>query len=242
MANSRRKKKFYAVRSGAQPGIYLRWDGPGGAAAQVQGYPGARYRSFASRELAEAWLRGEEVVADRRAVVTPPADADVLLYTDGGCLNNPGPGGFGAVIIRDGARQEISGGFRKTTNNRMELLACIRALEALAVGEKADLYSDSSYVVNGMSRGWLKSWRARKWCKASGDPVENADLWDRLAKLAGERSVRFHWIKGHAQHAENERCDRLARQGASEGCGIDVNYERGTTAGVPAVEAGWQSG
>ena len=184
MAGEKRKRKFYAVRVGAQPGIYPRWDGAGGAACQVRGFPGAQYRSFASRELAEAWLRGEEVPADRRAVAVVPADAAVLVYTDGGCLNNPGPGGYGVVIIRDSDRRELTGGYRLTTNNRMELLACIVALESLADDEQTALYSDSSYVVNGMTRGWLTSWRKRDWRKASGDPVENADLWDRLAQLA----------------------------------------------------------
>ncbi len=130
-----------------------------------------------------------------------------ILYTDGAASGNPGPGGWGAVLVMGSKRTEMSGGFRLTTNNRMELLAVIKGLEAIPaqIFPVVEVYSDSSYVVNAVEKGWL--WN---WVRSSFDKKKNADLWMRFVPLYKERSVRFHWLKGHSGHPENERCDALA--------------------------------
>lgn len=138
----------------------------------------------------------------------PPA---VQLYTDGACSGNPGPGGW-AYILRHPAtnkEREASGGDPATTNNRMELTAVIRGLEALTKPSTVDLYSDSQYVLNGLKE-WMASWKKRGWKTAAKQPVKNQDLWMRLDQLAAEHDIRFHWVRGHNEHPENERCDRLA--------------------------------
>ena len=137
----------------------------------------------------------------------------VIIHTDGSCLGNPGPGGWAAVLTHPdtGARRELSGGFRRTTNNRMEIMAVIAALEALKEPCAVDLSTDSQYVRNAVEKGWLKSWRAKNWVKADKKPVLNVDLWRRLVPLLERHEVRLHWLRGHAGHAENERCDELAR-------------------------------
>ena len=135
----------------------------------------------------------------------------VELFTDGACSGNPGPGGW-AYILRhpaSGKAREDSGGQRQTTNNRMELLAAINGLEALKSPSAVDLYSDSQYVLNGLSE-WLASWKKRGWKTASKQPVNNQDLWERLDELIQTHTVRFHWVRGHDGHPENERCDELA--------------------------------
>lgn len=141
----------------------------------------------------------------------------VIIHTDGSCLGNPGPGGWAAVLAHpdSGARRELSGGFRRTTNNRMEIMAVIAALAALKEPCAVDLYTDSQYVRNAVEKGWLESWRKRNWVKADKKPVLNVDLWQRLAPLLERHEVRLHWLRGHAGHAENERCDELARTHAS---------------------------
>ena len=130
----------------------------------------------------------------------------IYLYTDGAASGNPGPGGWGAVLVCGPLRKEMSGGFERTTNNRMELLAVIKGLEAIK-WEKADVevYSDSTYVVKAITEGWLENWVAKGWKK-----VKNPDLWQAFLPLYKKHNVSFHWIKGHAGHPENERCDRLA--------------------------------
>lgn len=137
----------------------------------------------------------------------------VIIHTDGSCLGNPGPGGWAAVLELAGsmARREISGGFRRTTNNRMEIMAVIAALEALNQPCSVDLHTDSQYVRNAVEKGWLASWRAKNWRKADKKAVLNADLWQRLVPLLERHEVRLHWLRGHAGHPENERCDELAR-------------------------------
>lgn len=136
----------------------------------------------------------------------------VEIYTDGACSGNPGPGGWGAILIWNGHRKEIKGGESLTTNNRMELMAAISALEALKVGVDADLYTDSSYVRNGIS-SWIHSWKRNGWRTADKKPVKNTELWQRLETALARHQVRWHWIKGHAGHPENERADELAREG-----------------------------
>ncbi len=134
----------------------------------------------------------------------------VDIFTDGACSGNPGPGGWGAVLRYNGASKELSGGQAQTTNNRMELTAVIEALSALKEPCDVTLTTDSRYVCDAINNGWARSWRARGWVKADKKPALNADLFERLLKLCETHTVRFVWVKGHAGHPENERCDRLA--------------------------------
>jgi ribonuclease HI len=136
----------------------------------------------------------------------------VEAFTDGACRGNPGPGGWGVVLRSQGREKELSGGEPATTNNRMELTAAIRALEALRERCRVDLYTDSTYVRNGITT-WLPGWRRRGWKTADKKPVKNQDLWLALAALADRHEVAWHWVRGHAGHPENERADRLANEG-----------------------------
>lgn len=135
----------------------------------------------------------------------------VTIYTDGACSGNPGPGGWGAVLIYGEIKKELSGGERETTNNRMELTAAIRALEALKTPCNVDLYSDSKYLTDAMLKGWARGWRSRGWKKADRSPALNPDLWERVLTLCETHKVSFHWVKGHAETEYNNRCDELAR-------------------------------
>jgi ribonuclease HI len=154
----------------------------------------------------------------------------ISIYTDGACRGNPGAGGYGAVIIDGKKRIELAQGFRLTTNNRMELMACIEALKTLKPPADVVLYSDSSYVVKGMSRGWARRWRANNWMRTKKDAAENADLWAKLLYLCDSLRVQFVWIRGHAGHPENEYCDKLAFQ-ATDGEDLkeDNTYVQGRT-------------
>ena len=134
----------------------------------------------------------------------------VDIFTDGACSGNPGPGGWGAVLRYNGASKELSGGQAQTTNNRMELTAVIEALSALKEPCDVTLTTDSRYVCDALNNGWARSWRARGWVKADKKPALNADLFEQLLRLCETHTVRFVWVKGHAGHPENERCDRLA--------------------------------
>ena len=138
--------------------------------------------------------------------------AKVEAFTDGACSGNPGPGGWGAVLRWDGHVKELSGGERNTTNNRMELMASIIALESLRRPVKVVLTTDSTYVRNGITK-WLKAWKARSWKTADKKPVKNVDLWQRLEQAAARHEVEWRWVRGHTGHPENERADALARQG-----------------------------
>ncbi|MBE6798512.1 MAG: ribonuclease HI [Ruminococcaceae bacterium] len=135
---------------------------------------------------------------------------NVEIFTDGSCSGNPGPGGWGAVLRYGDKEKEMSGGEQHTTNNRMELTACIRALSALKEPCRVSLTTDSQYVVNSITMGWAESWRQNGWRKADKKPAINPDLWGELLDLLKIHEVTFNWIKGHAGHPENERCDRLA--------------------------------
>lgn len=135
---------------------------------------------------------------------------NVEIFTDGACSGNPGPGGWGAILRYGDKEKELSGGSDDTTNNRMELTACIEALKALKVPCKVLLTTDSLYVVNGITKGWAVSWRNNGWRKADKKPALNPDLWGELLELTEKHDVAFNWIKGHAGHPENERCDALA--------------------------------
>ncbi|MGE5361074.1 MAG: ribonuclease HI [Bacteroidales bacterium] len=138
------------------------------------------------------------------------ARKNVTIYTDGACSGNPGPGGWAAILRYGAHEREMSGGFRKTTNNRMELMGAIKALEALRERCSATLISDSEYVVNGIKKGWAEKWRAAGWKRPKGTFAPNWELWQRLLDLCEKHHVRFEWVEGHAGHAENERCDELA--------------------------------
>ncbi|HWS75028.1 MAG TPA: ribonuclease HI [Quisquiliibacterium sp.] len=139
-------------------------------------------------------------------------DDAVEIYTDGACKGNPGPGGWGALLRYGGNEKELFGGERQTTNNRMELLAVIRALEALNRPMRVSVHTDSQYVQKGISE-WISGWKARGWKTADRKPVKNADLWRELDALAARHEVRWHWVRGHAGHPENERADVLANRG-----------------------------
>lgn len=143
---------------------------------------------------------------------------EVIIYTDGGCLGNPGPGGYGVVLLYGNHRRELSGGFALTTNNRMELMACITGLKALKEACRVRLYSDSRYVVDGITKGWAKRWRANHWVRdrKTGAKAINPDLWQELLELTTRHQVEMIWVKGHAGNPENERCDELARAAAAK--------------------------
>ena len=134
----------------------------------------------------------------------------VELYTDGACSGNPGPGGWGAILLYNGHEKAISGGENDTTNNRMELTAVIRGLECLKEACRVELYSDSKYVIDGLSKGWAAGWQKRGWIKSDKKPALNPDLWECLLQLCGRHEMHYHWVKGHAENPMNNRCDQLA--------------------------------
>ncbi|RCK47713.1 ribonuclease H [Thalassospira profundimaris] len=134
----------------------------------------------------------------------------VTIFTDGACSGNPGPGGWGAILRYKGVEKEMSGGETETTNNRMELMAAISALEAIKRPCQVEIYTDSSYVRDGITK-WIFGWQKRGWKTADKKPVKNVELWQRLLDAARPHKIEWHWVKGHAGHPENERCDELAR-------------------------------
>ena len=136
----------------------------------------------------------------------------VKIYADGACKGNPGPGGWGALLVRGGVEKELFGGESATTNNRMELTAAIRALDALTRACEVDIYTDSQYVQKGMTE-WVNSWKRRGWRTADRQPVKNVDLWQQLETAAARHKVSWHWVRGHAGHEGNERADALANRG-----------------------------
>jgi ribonuclease HI len=151
----------------------------------------------------------------------------VTLYTDGACSNNPGPGGYGTVLIYDSHRKELSKGYLKTTNNRMEIMAAIAGLEALKEPCQVTLYSDSQYLVNAIEKGWAERWQANGWMRNKKERAVNPDLWQRLLKLCEIHRVKFEWVRGHAGHDENERCDALATSAVrDENLVTDEGYEK----------------
>jgi ribonuclease HI len=236
------KMKYYAVAVGRHPGIYTQWFGEAGAQVQVLGYQGAIYKGFATYEEARSFLqtgpkakkkdgrrpfkRNRSSAAGRTTVPkTGPLDR-IVIYTDGSSLGNPGPGGYGVVIPGNGDVRELSGGFRKTTNNRMELLACIVGLDQFPEPAAISLYSDSRYVVDGITKGWAKGWQRNNWRKSNGGKALNTDLWQRLLQLCDRHDVHFVWVKGHAGNPGNERCDQLATQAAARSeLPADEGYE-----------------
>jgi ribonuclease HI len=154
----------------------------------------------------------------------------VIIYTDGACLGNPGPGGYGVVLIYNKHRKELSGGFRLTTNNRMEIMAAIVGLEALTARCRVSVYTDSQYLTNAMTKGWVEKWRANGWKRNKQDRALNPDLWEQLLNLCRRHQVEFLWVRGHAANAENERCDLLAREAAQ---GQDLIPDTGYSPQLP---------
>jgi ribonuclease HI len=240
-----KKKEYYVVIHGRRPGLYDRWFGEEGAAEQVDGLADAVYKGFYALLEATEWLR--ELHAETIPGL-PPDLVDllglhpeqphregprallkagrILIYTDGGAIDNPGPGGYGVVLRYKGHRKELSGGFRRTTNNRMELLACIEGLKALKRRCSVVLYSDSKYVVNGMTKGWAGRWQAKGWKLANGQDAKNADLWQQLVELCQQHAVEFRWVRSHSGNPDNERCDQLAMTEAQgRDLATDVAYE-----------------
>ncbi|MCI0527511.1 MAG: ribonuclease HI, partial [Nitrospira sp.] len=152
------------------------------------------------------------------------------IYTDGGCINNPGPGGYGAVLLYGNHRKELSGGFRLTTNNRMEIMAAIVGLQALKTRCNVTLYTDSQYLVNSMMKGWARRWRSKGWMRNKEEKALNPDLWEQLLDLCDQHNVEFVWVKGHAGNPENERCDELCKRAARwENLPTDKVYEEQET-------------
>ncbi len=150
----------------------------------------------------------------------------VVIYTDGACSGNPGPGGYGAVLLFNGHRKELSGGFRLTTNNRMEMLAAIEALRSLKDGCAVKLHTDSQYVVNAIEKGWAIKWRANGWMRNKKEKAVNPDLWEQLLELCKQHQVEFVWVRGHSGNIENERCDELAVEAAHQSnLPVDEGYK-----------------
>ena len=148
---------------------------------------------------------GRHAPSERRADIK-----NVTIYTDGACSGNPGPGGWGAVLKYGAHERELSGGEAQTTNNRMELTAVIEALRLLKEPCEVELYSDSKYVIDALSKGWVYGWQKKGWVKSDKKPALNVDLWERLLPLIAEHDVRYHWVRGHAENEYNNRCDELA--------------------------------
>jgi ribonuclease HI len=226
------KKKFYAIAVGRQTGVFTDWTS---AEKQVKGFAGAKYKSFPSEQEARSWM--DDPVYEKKAGKTTKNNPvtkvnldkdDIVIHTDGGSINNPGPGGYGAVVEMDGARQEYSGGYRLTTNNRMEMTAALVALKEVGETKRTiHIFSDSSYLVNGIQKGWARKWQSKGWKKSDGQDAVNIDLWQGLLDLLEYLDVTFHWVKGHAGHELNERCDKLAVAAArNEPTTIDAGYEK----------------
>ncbi|HSL41310.1 MAG TPA: ribonuclease HI [Desulforhopalus sp.] len=222
--------KYYAVAAGRTTGIFTSWPA---AKAQVDGFPGAVYKSFNTREQAESFLANpvlglgrKKTAASLKPRYNGPTGSDkdwpdgtIVVYTDGSAIVNPGPGGYVAVIQKypDGPAKELSGGYRHTTNNRMEMTAVIKALQALqGTVFPVVVHSDSRYVVDALTKGWARGWEKRGWKRSNGEPALNPDLWKQLLPLVQSMNVRFVWVRGHSGNPLNERCDELANMAARQ--------------------------
>lgn len=242
------------MRNGREPGIYRTWEEckaqvDGYAKAQYKGFssleeakaylgivktdkPGGAKPSRARPSKApgapkkmRATGRGEDEAEALATLETGDGLKHVVIYTDGACIGNPGRGGYGVVLLHDKHRKEFSRGFRLTTNNRMEMLACIVGLQALNGPCAVTLYSDSQYVINSMTKGWALRWKKNKW-KRNDENVPNADLWEKMLELCDKHKVRFNWVRGHSGNKENERCDQLAGKAANSfDMAVDSVYE-----------------
>ena len=244
-----KKNQIYVVVNGRQPGVYPKWFGEDGARDQTEGFSDAIYKGFRTYEEAVQWLKGfpeetlvtyaphlldligVEVELKKASTLSMSVEelleaGKVVIHTDGGADPNPGAGGYGVVLRYRNHRKELSGGYRLTTNNRMELLACIAALKALKYECEVVLFSDSRYVVDGIMKGWARNWQANGWKRSKKVSAENADLWAQLLELCSQHTVSFRWVKGHDGNVENERCDKLASQAAkATDLAVDEVYE-----------------
>ncbi|MFC1853545.1 ribonuclease HI [candidate division CSSED10-310 bacterium] len=227
-------KKVYIVVKGRKPGLYHTWLGPNGAQAQISGVSGSLFKGFQTLDEAREWLSGlgdtdliqKIFPAPKRSRPRFPTTNDsarallgegkVVLYTDGGAIKNPGPGGYGVVLLYKDHRKEMSGGFRFTTNNRMELLACIMGLKSLKWKCPVVVFTDSMYLKKGIVNGWARKWQANNWMRTPEHKAKNADLWAQLLLLCDKHDVEFHWVKGHSGNPDNERCDQLATAAAKQ--------------------------
>jgi ribonuclease HI len=163
----------------------------------------------------------------------------VVIHTDGACSGNPGPGGYGSVLVSGKHRRELRGGFRMTTNNRMEIIAVIKALETLKYPCNVKIYSDSKYLVSAITKGWALRWKKNGWMKNDEEPAKNPDLWERLLKLCRVHAAEFIWIKGHASNKENNRCDELAVSMSQKAdLPPDEGYENPQNVSPPNAPAG----
>lgn len=234
---SNKKKSIYVVINGRKPGIYSKWFGVGETAEQVEGFNEAIYKGFYTREEALNWLKEfppETLLKLAPNLIeyldekddTSPTLAEtiaevlksekVVMFTDGSANANSGEGGYGVILKYKESVKELSGGFRKTTNNRMEIIACIEGLRALKKKSDVVVFSDSQYVVNSISKGWAKKWQAQNWMRNDKERAENPDLWAQLLELCNQHNVEFQWVKGHNGTKENERCDQLALEAAQK--------------------------
>lgn len=190
------------------------------AAVYQENHPGSAYsvcESLPSRIPPKSSVQKAEqnVTAPKSRFAAASGSSEIVVYTDGSAIGNPGPGGYGGVIQIDGETVELSQGYRHTTNNRMEMLAVITVLEALDGQERPiKIFSDSQYTINGIVKGWAKGWRAKGWKKGDGKPALNPDLWGRLLELVEKMDVSFQWVRGHAGDPGNERADVLANSAA----------------------------
>jgi ribonuclease HI len=176
--------------------------------------------------LLSAALKGSTCRVMERIDAMSDSRPKVVMYTDGACHGNPGPGGYGVVILRDQQRKEISGGYRRTTNNRMELMAAIEGLRSLPERSDVVLYTDSRYLTDAINLGWVNGWKKRNWRKSTKEKVLNVDLWKALIQQLERHKVTIQWVEGHAGVRENERADRLSVQAAQKkGLPIDEGYE-----------------
>ncbi len=235
---SGKKKQYYVVVKGRNPGVYTQWSGEGGAAEQVEGFPEAVYKGFYTHEEAINWLKAfpQETllnvapnlvdyleshagvtVSTNEIVADLLKSGKVVMFTDG-CVNpESGSGGYGVILKYRDITKEISGGFRETTSNRMEMMACIEGLRSLKRKSEVVIFSDSKYVVDSMAKGWVEKWRAQGWMRNEKERAENSDLWEQLLELCNQHQVEFRWVKGHNNTRENERCDQLASEAAKRG-------------------------
>ncbi|MCF7826779.1 MAG: ribonuclease HI [Candidatus Marinimicrobia bacterium] len=236
-------KKVYAVFQGHQPGLFCSWEE---ASQQVKNFKGAKYKSFPDRDSAITWLR-ECVLAANEPVAqsiieliktqnsqiapasktsTPGLNGKIIIHTDGGASPNPGVGAYGVVLQKGSRRKELSAGYQFTTNNRMEMMAVIVALQSLNKSSDVVLYTDSKYIVDSITKRWVYGWKKRGWKKSDGNRPENVDLWEVIIPLLEEHQVEFHWVKGHAGHAENERCDVLVGEARkNKNLLVDTGYK-----------------
>jgi ribonuclease HI len=225
-------KKVYAVAKGRKPGIYYNWPA---AKSQIDGFTGAVYKGFPTVQEAEEWMKDpvynrssgpSDIKQDQPDDITLKYD-EVTIYTDGGSSGNPGPGGYGVVQLYKDHRKELTGGFRLTTNNRMELMGVIEALKNLEHRNvPVTVYTDSSYVINGINKGWAKKWKKNNWIKSDKKPAINPDQWNELLDLIEPLNITFRWVKGHAGNTFNERCDELAVSSArGKNLPVDKGYK-----------------